>query len=109
MKPALTEEEWATQGYLDLSGAMGHGVNARMGDVVEVTDGHTLIRVPDELRHALAALALYQQPFGFSREDVVLCRWAAENLRVRDGNPEHWTDLDRLAARLESLLPPEAK
>lgn len=48
--------------------------------------------------HALAALALYGQRFGFTHEDVRILRDLAEEL-VRD-------DLHDLADRIEALLPP---
>src|SRR5690606_30074156 len=48
--------------------------------------------------HALAALALYGQRFGFTHEDVRSLRDLAEEL-VRD-------DLHDLADRIEALLPP---
>lgn len=60
-------------------------------------------------RHALAALALHGQPFGFTREDIQHLRWAADlrdRVGVRDAG---WTAgvLRNLAARIEALLPPE--
>ena len=77
---------------------------------------------PANCHHALAALCLYQQPFGFSQEDVKALR------AVLDTNPtddsaddgevvEHWATwelraaLDRcesLLSRIASLLPPQS-
>jgi len=58
--------------------------------------------------HALAALALQGQPFGFTQEDVKWLRGYAE-FRIGDDflldtERDHLTDL---AARIEALLPPE--
>jgi hypothetical protein len=54
-------------------------------------------------RHALAALALYQQTFGFTREDVEALRKI-----VRENEPRDIADsLRSLADRVEALLPPE--
>lgn len=56
--------------------------------------------------HAVAALALYGQPFGFTREDVKLLRDEAEG----EWNGEQMDvgrRLLRLADRIEALLPPE--
>lgn len=55
-------------------------------------------------RHALAALCLHGQPFGFSREDVRLVEFIAEF------DPQDHPDVPKLrslAARISALLPPE--
>lgn len=124
--PALSAEEWAKRvievspnvamhedrdGWLSLS-AFGHGEDV-------------------EARHAVAALALHGQDFGFTREDVdAVARAAAEiqsNLsRIPtdiassftatqsyahyDAGMRHSRDaaiLRSLAARINALLPPE--
>ncbi len=54
-------------------------------------------------RHALAARCLFEQPLGFTREDV-------EDLRkISRQSEEAWwlDDLSSLADRIENLLPPE--
>ena len=46
-----------------------------------------------EDRHAVAALALYGQPFGFTRDDVTAIRFAREALEpfgAADGEPRVW-------------------
>lgn len=71
-----------------------------------------------EEEHALAALCLYGQPFGFSREDVDLV--TGEIIRVQMtiqavGGParatdelnERWERMSSLAARIAALLPPD--
>jgi len=55
-------------------------------------------------RHALAARALYGQPFGFTREDVWVLRGAALKERPY---MTRYAELNDLADRIEALLPPE--
>lgn len=113
IQPALTPEEWAnllpeTTQRLAWANA-GH--NFRTADFLGTPDpfsfrsGHgeysDSLSVKPERRHTLAALALYGQPFGFTREDVEMLRSAAE-IPGRD-------DLHDLAARIEALLPPEGR
>jgi|GEM_PF-5489211 len=75
--------------------------------------------VPPERQHGAAALALHAQPFGFTREDVLLvralllaqdCRCANKELR-RENGCRDCADFMRarsLADRIEAFLPPEA-
>lgn len=83
IEPALSAEEWARPMNVDLR--------------VE-----TMLELEGEIRsrHAIAALALYGQPFGFTRDDV-------DNLRgiVLGGEVGRW--LESLADRIEALLPPK--
>ena len=59
-------------------------------------------------RHEAAARALYNQEFGFTRDDVVLLCDLGDHLNHLD-----WTSqevrVQRLAARILALLPPEAE
>ena len=107
MTPAMTAKEWAEPSYT-------------MADTrlqVKRFDGDLGFRVFDKLgtfrekdRHALAALALYGQPFGFTREDVeVLRRVLREWTPLRESPIDLPVGLATLAARIEALLPPEAK
>ena len=66
------------------------------------------IDVEPKDRHAVAAMALHGQPFGFTHEDVRLLRNSADNV-VSDSN-WHYADaeaLNALADRIEKLLPPK--
>lgn len=56
-------------------------------------------------RHALAALALHGQPFGFTREDVAALWFVIQEREGLVGAPQH--TLRSLAERIEALLPPE--
>jgi hypothetical protein len=125
IQPALTAEEWK----LRLAG--DHGLPPRTNGVpfivpendedglevgVHVTydSGWVSQRVPEAERHALAALALYDQEFGFTRADVAALRrdakivgewrWTVANTH---GGGDRAAFMDSLADRIEALLPPE--
>lgn len=126
--PALSAEEWGkpyTQ-YEACEYYEAHGerlFNWDDGVQVAQTDGNSLAvnwdgAVYDEemqpvttSRHALAALALHGQPFGFAREDVEFLA------RVIDGDYDgmgldYWVGkaasvkLDSIRVRIAALLPP---
>lgn len=111
VKPALTASEWAGDDRVILSTTspkLGFWVDADISDegIRLSVHGPKDFTLPSESRHALAALALYQQPYGFTREDVEQLR----QLAIRDSRtyclPEDhfgWRIADRIAA----LLPPE--
>ena len=61
-----------------------------------------------ERRHALAALALHGQPFGFTRDDVEHVRLVAGQCDALRLGPSHASVLRDLADRIAALLPPEA-
>jgi hypothetical protein len=96
IKPALTAEEWTqvarwparidSDGDLELAGA---------------EDSYF---VYGQDRHSVAALALYNQPFGFTREDVNILNNAALLLAERLEVAELYANL---AARINALLPLE--
>jgi hypothetical protein len=119
--PALTPEEWARHGFnhgalsaerfRDLfMGKPTGNLGAQIKPDLWVTD------TPRDC-HALAALCLYGQTFGFPHEAVAALRDAAELLRSR---LEHFTGYadegsrlrnramwcDAVADRLVALLPP---
>ena len=85
-KPALTAEEWAKVEFPPLP--------------------------RDPRDHALAALCLYGQPFGFTPEDVALLLDLAEvvdnplGMDLRGGK-EEFEGVLSIAARIAALLPPE--
>ncbi len=99
-KPALTREEWqnryCTKEGVAMAAAPGQPYLSAGDDAVH-DDGFD---AGPEARHALAALSLYGQPFGFTREDVNLLRYAA-GVCIAD------RELNGLADRIEALLPPE--
>lgn len=113
-KPALSPDEWEAWMASDETdrecARLEYCVGLR-GDGMAV-DG----RYRREERHALAALCLYQQPFGFTHEDVALLDrlnrdndWQPGDARgVIDTSitPEDTLRLRSLASRIASLLPP---
>jgi len=99
MKPALTREEW--EEYLK-----------------DFHTGLPISSVVGRNPHAVAALCLHLQPFGFAREDVeILDRVAtglgfqAMDLEAKGISSKFERDrqdaLNSLADRIEALLPPE--
>lgn len=114
--PALTDEEWEKQRikrdrldggwWPDSEQIWAFPKGVRIGPAEEAPS----LWVRSDDRHALAALALHEQPFGFSREDVELIRTA------RDTTPDLFTRAQRadlvartegLIARIAAMLPPE--
>lgn len=87
VKPALTVGEWVARS---------------MSGFVPRTDA--------EILHASAAIALYGQPFGFTREDVTLVletigtEWS---LASPSEARELTAQMRHLAARIQALLPPD--
>jgi hypothetical protein len=130
-KPALTPAQWA-----DINGPMfcyGAGADAKgrrfvyfAGDVGEgihisrtahgddPQDALFPVELPAEDRHGLAAIALYDQPFGFTQEDVRLLRETISPLWDTGVTESHRQQRARedaayesLADRISALLPPE--
>jgi hypothetical protein len=111
IKPALTAEEWATV-------RDGGEWKAKVGQPLEVSlyggGGVDFLALPDAHllgpdRHALAALALYWQEFGFTWDDIVDLSHAANLIESEWGVGEGGTEskLREIAARIAALLPPE--
>lgn len=81
-KPALTAEEWARK--------------------PNTMDFHPLFD-----QHKIAAVALYGQPFGFTRRDVeILRRCETILLDWEERDDEAEKHVQELADRIEALLPP---
>jgi uncharacterized 2Fe-2S/4Fe-4S cluster protein (DUF4445 family) len=79
------------------------GINST-GSVIVMSRAHDQVLVPPPARAALAALALAEQPFGFTHADVAALRRAAEQIQAQ----ELATSLGDLGDRLAALLPPAA-
>jgi hypothetical protein len=100
IKPALTAEEWA-----DLSAADTDG----FATVHLIEDGALYISRGDEAwiegrHHAVAALALHGQPFGFTWEMVDAIEALARTVEKNGGAT--WVEIGRAAAsRIAALLP----
>ena len=105
--PALSAEEWANDWFKFGSGFGGKPQvrveRDRYGLYLEAEENVGAL-LDGAARHALAALALHGQPFGFTREDANLIRgavnmpiWPWPHMR------DQWL---ALADRIETLLPP---
>lgn len=126
--PALTAEEWARMlTPIDKYGNRGgcfrdtsvfFWFNNDGFDAHNITgyDGETS-NYPPEARHALASLALYGQPYGFTREDVsalhedICVQQLSRQAMGREWPIEFVARMERLGSllqRIEALLPPEA-
>ena len=121
--PALTPEQWEARDYRQAARELDTwakkaeqqsaddsteyvaklGLNAN-GSVILMSRAHDRVLVPPPARAALAAFALAEQPFGFTTQDVVALRAAAET--AEDAGIAR--SLRSLATRLEALLPPTA-
>ena len=119
--PALTPEQWEARDYRQVARELDTwakeqlsaddsteyvaklGLNEK-GSVIVMSRAHDRVLVPPPVRAALAAFALAEQPFGFTREDVVALRAAAETVE----EAAIARSLRSLATRLEALLPPSA-
>lgn len=105
IKPALTAEEWERA-------RRSQAYNANVSFTRWLVS-HTApeLRVPyvqtaEYSQQQIAALALYGQPFGFTREDVNILNNAALFLAERLEVAELYSNL---AARIEALLPPKTR
>lgn len=121
IRPALTPEQWEARDYrqaareLDSWAKQAEPKSAddsteyvaklglsENGCVIVMNRAHDRALVPPPARAVLAAFALTEQPFGFTREDVEALRAAAE----ADHSAGIAEPLRHLAARLQALLPP---
>lgn len=117
--PAMTPEEWAAKRI-----SYGNGLVANEQDCAGYGyhvdgDGDLYYEIGYEgcdrtegidRRHAMAALALYGQPFGFTHEDVDGLREVAGwlmDINYHDADPEGAALCRSLADRIIALLPPK--
>ena len=111
--PALTPDEWAAKQTHCPDGQMciapHWNPKDNPGEYLCIDAGvgspEATARLGSDRRHALAALALYGQPYGFTWEDARLCRdiaayLADKGLLIGSG------ELSTVAARIAALLPP---
>ncbi|HEX6104925.1 MAG TPA: hypothetical protein VFZ26_05035 [Gemmatimonadales bacterium] len=121
--PALTPEQWEARDYRQSAREIDSWVKARGGAgdadateyvakvglgeaeaVIVMNRAHDRVLVPPPARMALAALALVEQPFGFTTADVRAVLTAAE----RSSDEAAAAALRDLGQRLTALLPPAA-
>lgn len=118
--PALTPEEWADLPKKRLATSLAWanaGSNAGKVDFCGTPDcfdfmsGHgeysDSLTVRTDRRHALAALALHEQSFGFTYDDVAFLHVEAKFHRDRSDIFIPLAEkLEALASRIAALLPP---
>lgn len=123
-QPALTAEEWRDGvpcGWVQVERG-GTTLNVWLRDTyLELDNGGDVVRVPEEHRRALAALALHDQSFGFTHDMLDALRdavtewqdaWieAAESKGTYPtSNPEvfeMWGAIETALANIKTLLPP---
>ena len=115
--PALTPEEWGALPepmlddlwvFADANGGIYGGRAAITGDDVP---GNIRLDSPESPRpHAIAALALHGQPFGFTRADLRLLEEAETKLAGGVAPEDYIPFAERvgmLRERIAALLPPE--
>lgn len=133
LPPALTPEEWQARDHRPRAAVIdawarqtadGQAVDdatrfvAKLGltsggdGVLVMSRAHEVVLVPPPARHALAALALADQPYGFTPADLAELRrvvaWVASLTEGAETRPlaDAAAALRRVAARIEALLPP---
>jgi hypothetical protein len=118
---ALTPEQWESRDYRqaarELDGWARQAAHKSGGDsteyvakigldqsgsVIVMNRSHDQVLVPPPARAALAAFALAEQPFGFTRDDVATVRAVATASQDSGVSGA----LRSLAKRLEALVPP---
>ena len=120
--PALTPEQWESRDYRQAARELDTWARTRAqggpthdsteyvakvgldesGSVIAMNRAHDRVLIPPSARPVLAALALVDQPFGFTRADVEALQRAAEGT----GDEALASALRSLRERLQSLLPP---
>jgi hypothetical protein len=121
--PALTPEQWEARDYRQSARELDSWAKAQggadqddatefvaklglsgNGSVVAMNRAHDRVLVPPPARAALAALALADQPFGFTPADVQAVLEAAEQAE----NEARAAALRTLGQRIQLLIPPPA-
>jgi len=99
MKPALTAEEWGEVETRPHHNG-GSGSSRERYAVFWLEGGGLYLRGEGGAAHGAAAMLLYDQPYGFTREDVRALRSTADDANTTGGA---W--LESIADRIEALLP----
>jgi hypothetical protein len=119
--PALTPEQWEARDYRQSARELDSWANAQggagqddateyvaklglsaTGSVIAMNRAHDRVLIPPPARAALAALALAEQPFGFTPADARTVLDAAE----RAEDTALAAALRDLGKRMQSLVPP---
>ena len=121
--PALTPEQWEARDYRQAARDLDRWAQTQAGaaeddtteyvaklglsgsgSVIVMNRAHDRVLVPPPARAPLAALALAEQPFGFTPADIQVVLRAAE--RTEDAGVA--ARLRDLGQRIQALLPPAA-
>lgn len=111
LPPALTSDEWAIVldgGQVTAPCSDGEesdfwvniGTDVDEMPIVEVSSGSSPVMANGPQRHILAALCLYNQPYGFARDDLVMLE------TIYEDRGDAW--LLSIMNRIKALLPPES-
>jgi hypothetical protein len=122
--PALTPEQWEARDYRQSARELDSWAKAQgaagqddateyvaklglseTGSVVAMNRAHDRVLIPPPARAALAALALAEQPFGFTPADVQAALEAAEQAEGETAAAA----LRDLGQRIQALMPPAAE
>lgn len=108
--PALSPEEWAKR-QIAAKGWLAYIVSEEdapdeVGQLGITSSGHDGESFEGRARHAIAALALHGQPFGFKPQDKIFLREMADIVEDSSSRSDVAATLRDLAARIEALLPP---
>lgn len=119
LSPVLTPEQWEAKDYRQSARVLDDWAKSggsreddsteyvaklglsESGCVIAMSRAHDRVLVPPPARAVLAAFALWDQPFGFTREDIAVLERAAEALGADRAGP-----VRGLAGRIGALLPP---
>ena len=121
LSPALTPEQWDARDYRQSARELDAWADAedkagqddateyvaklglsQSGAVVVMNRAHDRVLIPPPARAVLAALALMEQPFGFTAGDIEAIRQAADAMTDEGARGA----LRGLADRIASLVPP---
>ena len=121
--PALTPEQWQARDYRQVARDLDSWAKTQggttdddateyvaklglsgTGSVIVMNRAHDRVLVPPPARAPLAALALAEQPFGFTPVDIQAVLQAAE----RAEDEQAAARLRNLGQRIQALLPPAA-
>jgi hypothetical protein len=122
--PALTPEQWESRDYRQSARELDNWAKTQSGtdeddateyvaklglsgngSLIAMNRAHDRVVVPPPARAALTALALLEQPFGFTPADIRAVTDAAEHTEDQTAAAA----LRDLGQRIQALLPPAAE
>jgi hypothetical protein len=111
ISPALTPEQWETHDYRQSARVLDQWAKyvakiglSDTGSLILMNRAHDQVIVPPPTRAALAALALWEQPFGFTPEHLAALQSALDpSATAKSATPVLRDLADRIAALLPTL------